>query len=56
MKRAISLVIDYGGISYAQGKMNELKDRALNLLESIPASIEKTALIGLVEYTVNREK
>ena len=56
VKRAISLVIDYGGISYAQGKMNELKDRALNLLESIPASIEKTALIGLVEYTVNREK
>jgi len=56
VKRAISLVVEYGGISYAQVRMNELKDRALKLLETIPSSTEKTALIGLVEYTVNREK
>jgi octaprenyl-diphosphate synthase len=36
--------------------MMRLKDEALALLENIPHSPAKEALIGLVEYTVYREK
>ena len=54
--RAIQLVIEAGGIAYAHDKMMRLKDEALALLENIPHSPAKEALIGLVEYTVYREK
>ncbi len=54
--RAIQLVIEAGGIAYAHDKMMRLKDEALALLEIIPHSPAKEALIGLVEYTVYREK
>lgn len=54
--RAIQLVIEAGGIAYAHDKMMRLKDEALELLENIPHSPAKEALIGLVEYTVYREK
>ncbi len=54
--RAIQLVIEAGGIAYAHDKMMRLKDEALALLENIPDSPAKEALIGLVEYTVYREK
>jgi geranylgeranyl pyrophosphate synthase len=36
--------------------MMELKDEALICLENIPESAAKSALIGLVEYTTQREK
>lgn len=54
--RAIQLVIEAGGITYAHEKMMRLKDEALALLENIPHSPAKEALIGLVEYTVYRDK
>ncbi len=56
VKRAIELVIQAGGIEYAQKKMLELKTEALELLKDIPTSEYKTALISLVEYTITREK
>jgi octaprenyl-diphosphate synthase len=56
IKRAVELVIQYGGIGYAHGKMMELSAQALEILESVPDSDSKRSLIGLVEYTVNREK
>ena len=34
----------------------ELKNEALDLLTDIPDSESKRALIGLVEYTVTRDK
>lgn len=56
VNRAIQLVIEAGGIAYAHDKMMQLKKEALDLLTAIPDSPAKEALIGLVEYTVYREK
>jgi octaprenyl-diphosphate synthase len=56
VKRAIQIVVDNGGIEYAQNKMNTLKEEALKCLSSIPKSDSKTAIIGLVEYTTQRKK
>lgn len=56
VNRAIQLVIEAGGIEYAHKRMIELKTEALSLLTDIPDSESKRALIGLVEYTVTRDK
>ncbi len=56
VRRAVELVIQYGGIEYAQTRMLELKAQALDLLTDIPESEAKNSLIGLVEYTTTREK
>jgi octaprenyl-diphosphate synthase len=56
VQRAISIVIDNGGIHYAHQKMIALKEEALGLLASIPDSSAKNSLIGLVEYTTFRDK
>ena len=56
VRRAVELVIQYGGIEYAHTKMLELKAQALDLLTDIPESTAKNSLIGLVEYTTTREK
>jgi octaprenyl-diphosphate synthase len=56
VQRAIHLVIEAGGIEYAYKRMIELKTEALDLLTDIPDSESKRALIGLVEYTVTRDK
>ena len=56
VKRAIELVIKYGGIDYAHAKMLEFKNQAIELLEGIPDSDSKKAILGLVEYTTNRKK
>jgi octaprenyl-diphosphate synthase len=56
VRRAVELVIQYGGIEYAHTKMLELKAQALDLLTDIPESEAKKSLIGLVEYTTTREK
>lgn len=56
IQRACALVIENGGIEYAYQKMMELKVEAITLLDPIPDSPSKKALIGLVEYTCNREK
>lgn len=56
VKRAVELVIEAGGISYAYQRMNELKDQALEILAEIPDSEAKRSLIGLVNYTIERKK
>lgn len=56
VKRAIELVIQEGGVKYTHERMIELTKKALDLLSNIPESEAKTALIGLVEYTTQREK
>lgn len=56
VRRAVQLVIEAGGIQYAHQRMNALKDEALLILQDIPESTSKTALIGLVEYTIERTK
>lgn len=56
VRRAVKLVIEAGGIQYAIERMNQLKNEALELLVGIPESDSKRALIGLVNYTIEREK
>ena len=56
VNKAIQLVRDAGGIEYCQQRMIELKNQALDLLTDIPDSPSKRSLIGLVEYTIDREK
>lgn len=56
IKRAIHLVVASGGVKYAYDKMIVIKNEALALLENLADSEAKTALIGLVEYTVYRDK
>ena len=54
--RAIEIVINSGGIKYAHDKMLYYGNKALDLLTEIPDSEAKKSLIGLVDYTMNREK
>ena len=54
--RAIEIVINSGGIKYAHDKMLYYGNKALDLLTEIPDSEAKKSLIGLVNYTMNREK
>jgi len=56
IRKAIRYVIESGGVKYAYDKMIEIKEEALDLLKNIADSDAKRALIGLVEYTVYREK
>lgn len=56
IRQAIEIVVAAGGVAYAWKKMMEIKDQALALLEDVPDSDTKRALIGLVEYTTQREK
>lgn len=56
VKRAVQLVIEAGGIQYAYKKMNSLIQEALVLVIDIPDSEAKRALVGLVNYTIKREK
>ena len=54
--RAVELVIQNGGIDYAFQKMNDFATKAIELLEPLPESHAKKSLIGLVHYTINRDK
>ena len=50
----IDAVKDYGGIEYAEAKMIEYRDNALNILHSFPDSPAREALEELVRYTTDR--
>jgi len=56
VRKAIAHVVASGGVKYAYERMIEIKDEALALLDHVADSNAKKALIGLVEYTVYREK
>jgi len=56
VQRAIQLVWESGGVQYAQKRMEALAAEALEILASYPDSPAKASLIGLVAYTMNREK
>ncbi len=54
VKFVIDNVIQFGGIEYATLKMNEYRDKALEILNSFPASPARAALEELVLYTTDR--
>ncbi|MCQ2253527.1 MAG: polyprenyl synthetase family protein [Bacteroidales bacterium] len=56
IKRIIEFVHSSGGVKYSVDKMNELKDKAISLLDKFPESEAKKSLILLAEYVVSRDK
>ncbi len=56
VKEVVDFVVSSSGIAYSVQKMNELQSKALAILEELPESEAKSALRGLVEYTISRKK
>ena len=56
IKEVTNLVIESGGIQYAEEKMRDFVSKALKELEPIPQSKEKEIVLSLVHYTVERLK
>ncbi len=56
----INFVISYvkksGGVEYAENKMNEYKNNAIDILNYYEESTTKQALLELVNYTISRKK
>lgn len=56
VQEVIAFVKERGGLQYAEEKMLEFKNRALQLLEPYPPSEYKEALELMVNYVVDRKK
>lgn len=56
INEVISFVSDYGGMEYAELKMNQYRDKALAILDSYPDSEVKDSLKEFVYYTTSRNK
>ncbi|BDD09044.1 polyprenyl synthetase [Fulvitalea axinellae] len=56
VKEVIDFVKNSGGMEYAQKKMEEYYDEALEILGSFPDSEYKESLANLVKYTILRNK
>jgi octaprenyl-diphosphate synthase len=56
VKELMDFVINAGGIDYACKKMEEFRDKALNILSTFPANDARNSLQELVHYTINRKK
>jgi len=56
INEVISFVTDYGGLDYAELKMNQYRDKALAILDSYSESEVKESLREFVKYTTSRKK
>lgn len=56
VKYVINQVNQSGGIDYARDKMATYRNEALNILNEFPDSETKSALIQLVDFTIERKK
>ncbi|PID89681.1 MAG: polyprenyl synthetase [Bacteroidia bacterium] len=52
----VNFVRENGGIAYAESKMNEYKNMALNILRDFPDNQAKESLRNFIEYTSTRKK
>jgi len=52
----MSAVLEGPGMAYAHQQMTALRNQAVDLLNDVPNSTTKEALIGLVDYTIERKK
>lgn len=55
VQRVIDVVVQSGGIKYAEGKMFEYRDNALKILRSFPESPSRNSLEELVRFTTDRK-
>ena len=56
INEVINFVSDYGGMEYAELKMNQYRDKALAIIDSYPDSDVKNSLKEFVQYTTSRKK
>jgi len=56
VREVIAFVKERNGLVYAEGKMVEFQQEALQLLENFPPSPYKEALILMVNYVIERKK
>ncbi len=56
ISRVINFVINQGGLDYAQKHLAEYHRKALDVLNSLPATQSKDSLIGLLDYVITRKK
>lgn len=56
VKEVIAFVKEKGGLRYAESKMHEFKEEALNILDAYPESEYKSSLKLMVNYVVDRKK
>jgi octaprenyl-diphosphate synthase len=56
VQEVMDAIIEGPGMLYARKKMTDLRDEAMTLLDSVPNSEAKSALIGLVDYTIERKR
>lgn len=56
VQHVIDFVVQGGGISYAQSKMNAYRDEALAILQEFPDNSARDSLKNLVIYTTERKK
>lgn len=55
IKEVVEFVKQSSGIEYATQKMHEFKQKALETLNTFPASPARDSLEGLVMYTIERK-
>jgi octaprenyl-diphosphate synthase len=56
INEVINFVSEYGGLDYAEEKMNQYRDKALAILDSYSDSDVKESLREFVQYTTSRKK
>ena len=56
VKEVIQFVQEKGGLAYAQTKMHQFKEKALQILDQYPDSPYKASLREMVIYVVERKK
>jgi octaprenyl-diphosphate synthase len=56
VSQVIAMVESLGGIAYTRQRMNEYRDRALQLLARLPENEARNSLTALVNFVIDREK
>ncbi len=56
VQELIQLVIERGGLEYAEKRMNEFKNKAIDALKEFPENEARESLIELMEYITTRKK
>ena len=56
VQEVMDAIIGGPGMEYARKKMTELRDEAMALLDAEPDSDAKEALVGLVDFTIERKR
>ena len=56
IRQILGFVETFGGIDYAHKKMNEYKDKSLQILHAFPENEARGCLADLVNYTIERNR